>query len=124
MYGIGGGLLFFIVGCIELIKNYKVLHNKAYIIVDGIVKFQYRPGRGYAPYVIFMYNQGQISRDINTTIIKGSRDRIRVYFNPNSNDRVLRVVERMGNFKYIFMILASLLFFGFAFVIAFPDLII
>ena len=71
-----------------------------------------------------MYNQGQISRDINTTIIKGSRDRIRVYFNPNSNDRVLRVVERMGNFKYIFMILASLLFFGFAFVIAFPDLII
>ena len=123
MFCIGGGLFFLIFGGIGLIKNYKVTHNKAYIIVEGIAGFRYFPGSGSSPCVVFKYNGEEIFRYVDRTDLKRG-ERIRVYYNPNGKDTILRIVGRIDNFKYIFMMIPALLFFGFALIVAFPELFI
>lgn len=121
MFCTGGGLLFLIFGGIGLIKNYKVIHNKAYVIVEGIAGFRYFPGMGNSPCVVFKYNGEEIFRFLDTTNVKKG-EKIRVYYNPNGKDTNLRVVGRVEYFIYVFMMLASLIFFCFALVVAFPEL--
>lgn len=117
------GLFFLIIGGIGLRNNHKVSRNSAYKIVEGIGGFSYFPGRGNSPYVIFKYNGEEIFRYLATSNIKMG-EKIRVYYNPDSNDMFLRVVGKIDNKLCIICMLPALVCFGAAFIFAFPELFI
>ena len=117
------GLVFLIFGGIGLIGNYKVVHSSSYIIVEGIGGFYRSPGRGSFPYIVFNYNGKEISKDLSTSNIKRG-EKIRVYYNPAGKDVFLRVVDRIDNSLYIFLLLGSLPFFCVAVFVAFPEMFI
>jgi len=111
------------IGIHGLIKNYKVTHNSAYEIIEGIGWFGYSAGRGSYPVVLFKYNGEEMERHIDYNDYKKG-DKICVYFNPNSNDGILRVVGKVNNVQYIVCMLTSLILWGAIIVLCFPELFI
>lgn len=116
------GVFSIFLGIHGLKKNYEVTHGNTYKVIEGRMGYRYCFGHGSTPYVTFIYNNEELVRSVDSTKHKQG-EIVKIYYNPEKKEEV-RMVDDIDNRQYYLLMIPSLVLFGAAFVICFPELFI